>query len=80
MFQYQYEAFEARSLFQLRRPYGILCKKNRGGVWMVASVIAPFSDDEAAVSRLAESSTVLGLSPDQLLDIVSYFTARMDPL
>lgn len=80
MLSYRYEPFEARSEFYFCSPYGILCRKKQGGVWAVVSVIAPFSEDRAAVSRLAESSTALGLSPCQLLDVVAYFTARTGPL
>ena len=76
---YRYELYQMTSLGS-RSPYGILGKKRLGGAWTTVAVIAAFSGNREAVSRLAERCTALQLSPEQLLDVVSDFIAqeRMD--
>jgi len=71
---YSYEVFKAHPLSH--DPYGLLAKKEHRGDWITAAVVAPFSDDFEAVSKLAERCTALQLSPEHLIDVVSDFISQ----
>lgn len=68
---YKYEIFKPHSLSH--DSYGILAKEEMDGNWIPVAVVAPFSDDYEAVSKLAESCSACQLSPMHLIDVVSDF-------
>lgn len=73
---YKYEVLKIRSLFDAHRSYGILCKEGRTGTWVTVAVVAPFSGDLEATTRLAEKCTSLQLYPEHLLDVVDDFVTQ----
>ncbi len=74
---YRYEVIKIRSLFTTHNPYGIICKEKQGELWTAVAVVAPFSADLDAITSLAEKCTVLQLSPDHLIDVVSDFISQV---
>lgn len=75
---YRYRPLPGNDLLP-RGSCGILCEEEREGEWVPAAVIAAFSRDPEAVSRLAERCTRLRLSPEQVLEEAAALAAREDP-
>lgn len=69
----RYELLKMGTPFFNHNPYGILGKELCDGDWIPVVVVAPFSNDQTSVDRLAEKCTSLQLSPEQLIDVVSDF-------
>ena len=70
---YRYCLHELRDSPCCPPSYGILVKRRRGDGWSTAAVVAPFSNDRAAVLRLMDLCARLQLSPEHLLDVVQDF-------
>lgn len=71
---YRYEVYQMTSV-DSNSSCGILGREKLSGAWTTVAIVAAFSDNREAVSRLAERCTDLQLSPEQLVDVVSDFIA-----
>lgn len=68
---YIYEPFKVSETLRDPRPYGILCKVEQEGRRETRAVIAPYSNDWEAVSKLAETCTALQVCPEELLLMIT---------
>ena len=58
---------------RMRCSYGLLGQQRQSGCWTTLAVISPFSDDRAAVERLARLCTAQQLDPVHLFDVIHDF-------
>mgnify|MGYP002523862124 CR=1 FL=1 len=70
---YRYFLQETWQPARMRCSYGLLGQRRQNGCWTTLSVVTPFSDDRAAVERLAKLCTDQQLDPVHMLDIIHDF-------
>ena len=70
---YRYFLQETWQPARMRCSYGLLGQQRQSGCWTTLAVISPFSDDRAAVERLARLCTTQQLDPVHLFDVIHDF-------
>lgn len=70
---YRYFLQETWQPARMRCSYGLLGQQRQSGCWTTLAVISPFSDDRAAVERLAKLCTAQQLDPVHLFDVIHDF-------
>ena len=70
---YRYFLQETWQPARMRCSYGLLGQQRQSGCWTTLAVISPFSDDRAAVERLAKLCTTQQLDPVHLFDVIHDF-------
>mgnify|MGYP000009974619 FL=1 len=70
---YRYFLQETWQPAHMRCSYGLLGQQRQSGCWTTLAVISPFSDDRAAVERLARLCTTQQLDPVHLFDVIHDF-------
>ena len=70
---YRYFLQETWEPARMRCSYGLLGQQRQSGCWTTLAVISPFSDDRAAVERLARLCTAQQLDPVHLFDVIHDF-------
>ena len=70
---YRYFLQETWQPARMRCSYGLLGQQRQSGCWTTLAVISPFSDDRAAVERLARLCTAQQLDPVHLFDVIHDF-------
>lgn len=73
---YRYFLQETWEPARMRCSYGLLGQRRQSGSWTTLSIITPFSDDRAAVERLAKLCTDQQLAPVHMLDVIHDFLDR----